>query len=61
MTVSLAALPIVDDESLDGYGLHCVRGRANSGMADAGCGAEQDHALLCSERRRRICHSYSRR
>jgi hypothetical protein len=23
-----------------------VRGDANSGMADAGCGAEQDHALL---------------
>jgi hypothetical protein len=22
-------------------------------MADAGCGAEQDHALLCGERRRR--------
>jgi len=21
-------------------------------MADAGCGAEQDHALLCGERRR---------
>src|SRR5580692_5213570 len=47
------ALAIVDDESLDGHGLHCVRGDANSGMADAGCGAEQDHALLCGERRRR--------
>jgi hypothetical protein len=51
----------VDDESLDGHGLHCVRGDANSGMADAGCGAEQDHALLCGERRRRLSHSYSRR
>jgi hypothetical protein len=40
------ALAIVDDESLDGHGLHCVRGDANSGMADAGCGAEQDHALV---------------
>src|SRR6476646_1490962 len=48
------ALAIVDDESLDGHGLHCVRGDANSGMADAGCGAEQDHALLCGERRRRL-------
>jgi hypothetical protein len=28
----------VDDESLDGHGLHCVRGDANSGMADAGIG-----------------------
>jgi len=44
----------VDDESLDGHGLHCVRGDANSGMADAGCGAEQDHALLCGERGRRL-------
>jgi hypothetical protein len=34
------ALAIVDDESLDGHGLHCVRGDANSGMTDAGCGAE---------------------
>jgi hypothetical protein len=42
----------MDDESLDGHGLHCMRGDANSGMADAGCGAEQDHALLCGERRR---------
>src|SRR5262252_3621259 len=33
------ALAVVDDESLDGHGLHCVRGDANSGMADAGCGA----------------------
>jgi hypothetical protein len=32
------ALAIVDDESLDGHGLHCVRGDANSGMADAGIG-----------------------
>jgi hypothetical protein len=48
------ALAIVDDESLDGHGLHCVRGDANSGMADAGCGAEQDHALLRGERRRRL-------
>ena len=45
--------------ALDGHGLHCVRGDAISGMADAGCGAEQDHALLCGERRRRPCHSYS--
>ena len=29
-----------------------MRCDANSGMADAGCGAEQDHALLCGERRR---------
>jgi hypothetical protein len=36
--------------------LHCVRGDANSGMAYAGCGAEQDHALLCGERRRRLGH-----
>jgi len=50
----------MDDESLDGHGLHCMRGDANSGMADAGCGAEQDHALLCGERRR-LCHSFSRR
>ena len=55
------ALAIVDDESLDGHGLHCVRSDANSGMADAGCGAEQDHALLCGERCCRLCHSYSRR
>src|SRR5215831_18594816 len=46
------ALAIVDEESLDGHGLHCVRGDANSSMAHAGCGAEQDHALLCGERRR---------
>jgi hypothetical protein len=39
---------------------HWLLGDANSGMADAGCGAEQDHALLCGERRR-LCHSYSRR
>jgi len=32
----------MDDESLDGHGLYCMRGDANSGMADAGCGAEQD-------------------
>jgi hypothetical protein len=51
----------VDDESLDGHGLHCVRGDANSGMIHAGCGAEQDHALLCGERRRRLCYGYSRR
>jgi hypothetical protein len=55
------AFAIMDDESLDGHGLHCVRGDANSGMADARCGAEQNHALLCAERRRRPCHSYSRR
>src|SRR6516225_9028488 len=51
-----SALAIVDDESLDGHGLHCVRGDANGGMADAGRGAEQDHALLCGERRRHLCH-----
>src|SRR5262249_16740621 len=55
------ALAIVDDESFDGHGLHCGRSDANSSMADAGCGAEQDHALLCGERGRRLCHSYSRR
>src|SRR5262249_6186234 len=55
------ALAIVDDKSLDGHGLHCVRGDANSGMADAGCGAEQNHSLLCSKRRGCLCHSYSRR
>src|SRR5262245_36051248 len=43
----------------DGHGLHRMRGDANSGMADAGCDAEQDDTLLCGERRR--CHSYSRR
>jgi hypothetical protein len=30
-------------------------------MADVGCGAEQDHALLCGERRCPLCHRYSRR
>jgi hypothetical protein len=55
------ALAIVDDESLDGHRLHCVRGDANSATADAGCGAEQDHVLVCGERQRRLCHSYSRR
>jgi len=30
----------------DLLGLHCVRSDANGGLADAGCGAEQDHALL---------------
>ena len=54
------ALTIVDDESLDRHGLHRVRGDANSGMADAGCGAEQDDTLLFGERRG-LCHSYSRR
>jgi len=34
---------------------------ARRGLADAGCGAEQDHALLCGERRRHLCHGYSRR
>jgi hypothetical protein len=53
------ALAIMDDESLDGHGLHRMRGDANTGMADAGCGAEQDDTLLCGERRR--CHSYPRR
>src|SRR5262249_53902785 len=57
----VAGLAIVDDESLDRHGLHCVRGDANGGRADAGCGAEQDHALLCGERRRHLCHGYSRR
>src|SRR5499427_1972590 len=57
----VAGLAIVDDESLDRHGLHCVRGDANGGRADAGCGAEQDHALLCGERRRPLCHGYSRR
>jgi hypothetical protein len=56
-----SALAIVDDEPLDGHGLHCGHGDANSGMADAGCGAEQNHSLLGSKRRRRLCHSYSRR
>ena len=51
----------IAEATLDGHGLYCVRGDANSGMADAGCGAEQDHALLCGERRRHLCHSYSRR
>jgi hypothetical protein len=44
------ALAIMDDESLDSHGLHCMRGDANSGMADPGCGAEQDDTLLCGER-----------
>jgi hypothetical protein len=40
--VSIAAIvAIMDDESFDGHGLHCMRGDANSGMANAGCGAEQ--------------------
>jgi hypothetical protein len=34
------ALAIMDDESFDGHGLHCMRGDANSGMADAGCGVD---------------------
>jgi len=57
----VASLAIVDDESLDRHGLHCVRGDANGGMADAGCGAEQDHALFCGELRRHLCHGYSLR
>jgi hypothetical protein len=40
------ALAIVDNESLDGHGLHCVRGDANSGMADADCGAETGSRAL---------------
>jgi hypothetical protein len=49
-------LAIVRDESSDGYRLHRMRGDADSGMADAGRGAEQNHALLGSELRCRLCH-----
>src|SRR5258707_15871583 len=33
-----------------------MRGDADSSMADTGCGAEQDHMLLCGELRCRLCH-----
>src|SRR5260370_6423592 len=36
-----------------------MRGDADSSMADTGCEAEQDHALLCGELRCRLCQAYS--
>jgi hypothetical protein len=50
------AFTIVRDESPDGHGLHRVRSDADSSMADAGRGAEQDHPVLRVELRRRFCH-----
>jgi len=49
-------LPIVYDESTDGHGLHCSSENSDSGVIDTSRGAEQNHAILRIEFRRRLCH-----
>src|SRR5262245_47553931 len=53
------ALAIVRDESPDGHGLHRMVGDANRAVNNAGRDAEQNHAVLWAECRRRLVHYLS--
>src|SRR5215470_6946909 len=53
------ALAIVRDKSPDGHGLHRIVGDANRAVNNAGRDAEQNHAVLWAECRRRLFHYLS--
>src|SRR5262249_61034695 len=53
------ALAIVRDESPEGHGLHRIVGDATRAVNDAGRDAEQNHAVLWAECRRRLVHYLS--
>src|SRR5215471_10560396 len=53
------ALAIVCDEPPDGHGLHRMVGDANRAVNNAGRDAEQNHAVLGAEGRRRLFHYLS--
>jgi len=46
--------PVVLDESADGHRLHGLRGDSDIGVVDTRCDAEQDHAVLSGQVRRRL-------
>jgi hypothetical protein len=50
------ALTIVRDESPYGHGLHRMYGDADRALVNAGRYAEQNHSILCAERRLRFFH-----
>src|SRR5262245_29425134 len=50
------ALTIVRDEAPNGHGLHRMIGDVDRAMVNAGCDAEQNHAVRCAELCRWLFH-----